>query len=256
MLLPIDEMRSEFSSVESLEIPVERKVLVIEDQKDIADLIAMHIRDLGHRVECVHDGIRGLEAARETGLALIILDVMLPGRDGLEIVRTLRMERVNTPVLMLTARSGEIDRVLGLELGADDYLTKPFSIPELQARVKAILRRLDMQQPSAEKSADLDHLEIGALVIDCNSREVKLADRALPLTTKEFDLLLHFARHPGRVFTRMQLLDAVWSTTFEGYEHNVNTHINRLRAKLEADPANPRYVLTVRGVGYRFADGG
>ncbi len=129
---------------------MDRKVLVIEDQKDIADLIAMHIRDLGHRVECVHDGIRGLEAARDPEFALIVLDVMLPGRDGLEIVRTLRIERVNTPVLMLTARSGEIDRVLGLELGADDYLTKPFSIPELQARVKAILRRQDMQQPTAK----------------------------------------------------------------------------------------------------------
>ncbi len=255
MLSMMEEIRTDHSP-DALEGElVERKVLVIEDQKDIAELIAMHIRDLGHRVECVHDGLRGLEAARDPDLAMIVLDVMLPGRDGLEIVRTLRMERVNTPVLMLTARSGEIDRVLGLELGADDYLTKPFSIPELQARVKAILRRLDMQQPVADKPADTARLLFGALSIDCASREVRLANRALALTTKEFDLLLHFARHPGRVFTRMQLLDAVWSTTFEGYEHNVNTHINRLRAKLEADPANPRYVLTVRGVGYRFADG-
>ena len=234
---------------------LERKVLVVEDQKDIADLIAMHIRDLGHRVDCVHDGIKGLIAARDERYELIVLDVMLPGRDGLEIVRTLRMERINTPILMLTARSSEIDRVLGLELGADDYLTKPFSIPELQARVKAMLRRKDMQQPSAPSADAGQRIEAADLVIDCASREVKLAGKALPLTTKEFDLLLHFARHPGRVFTRMQLLDAVWSTTFEGYEHNVNTHINRLRAKLESDPANPRYVLTVRGVGYRFFDG-
>ena len=255
MLSMIEEKRADRSLAASTEETVDRKVLVIEDQKDIADLIAMHIRDLGHRVDCVHDGIAGLEAARDPELALIVLDVMLPGRDGLEIVRTLRMERVNTPVLMLTARSGEIDRVLGLELGADDYLTKPFSIPELQARVKAILRRLDMQQSIAEKPPDSERLAIGGLSIDCASREVRLANRALALTSKEFDLLLHFARHPGRVFTRMQLLDAVWSTTFEGYEHNVNTHINRLRAKLETDPANPRYVLTVRGVGYRFADG-
>jgi DNA-binding response OmpR family regulator len=154
---------------------------------------------------------------------------------------------------MLTARSSELDRVLGLELGADDYLTKPFSIPELQARVKAMLRRVDMQAPAAAASS-AERIEIGDLVIDCSSREVRLRGTPIALTAKEFDLLAHFARHPGRAFTRMELLDAVWGTTFEGYEHTVNTHINRLRAKIEADPANPRHVLTVRGVGYRFMD--
>jgi DNA-binding response OmpR family regulator len=163
------------------------------------------------------------------------------------------MDRVDTPVLMLTARSGEIDRVLGLELGADDYLTKPFSIPELQARVKAILRRSD-RQAATPASDEAEKLAFTDLTIDSASREVRLAQRPVPLTAKEFDLLLHFARNPGRAFTRMQLLDAVWGTTFEGYEHNVNTHINRLRSKIETDPANPRYVLTVRGVGYRFTD--
>ena len=167
-------------------------------------------------------------------------------------VRTLRMERTATPVLMLTARSTEIDRVLGLELGADDYLTKPFSIPELQARVKAMLRRRDMARQPTEPS--IERITAGNLVIDCASRDVKLDGRSLPLTSKEFDLLAHLGRHPGRVFTRVQLLDAVWGTTYEGYEHNVNTHINRLRSKLETDPANPRYVLTVRGVGYRFTE--
>ncbi len=233
---------------------VERKVLVVEDQKDIADLIAMHVRDLGHRVDCVHDGNAGFEAARSGRYDLVVLDVMLPGRDGLDVVRALRMERITTPVLMLTARSTELDRVLGLELGADDYLTKPFSIPELQARIKAILRRLDMASPAAASAPEAVRITAGELTIDPASREVRLGGRSVSLTSKEFDLLLHFARHPGRVFTRMQLLDAVWSTTFEGYEHNVNTHINRLRGKIEIDPANPRYVLTVRGVGYRFND--
>ena len=232
---------------------MERHILVVEDQKDIADLIAMHLRDLGHAVECVHDGGKGYEAARTGRYDLIVLDVMLPVRDGLDVVRSLRMDRVDTPVLMLTARSGEIDRVLGLELGADDYLTKPFSIPELQARVKAILRRSD-RQAATPASDEAEKLAFTDLTIDSASREVRLAQRPVPLTAKEFDLLLHFARNPGRAFTRMQLLDAVWGTTFEGYEHNVNTHINRLRSKIETDPANPRYVLTVRGVGYRFTD--
>jgi DNA-binding response OmpR family regulator len=235
---------------------MDRHILVVEDQKDIADLIAMHLRDLGHAVDCVHDGGKGYEAARTGRYDLIVLDVMLPVRDGLDVVRALRMDRIDTPVLMLTARSSEIDRVLGLELGADDYLTKPFSIPELQARVKAILRRSDRQAGHRLPATKIrrswppggpdDRLR--------QPRGPPRAQRPVPLTAKEFDLLLHFARNPGRAFTRMQLLDAVWGTTFEGYEHNVNTHINRLRSKIETDPANPRYVLTVRGVGYRFTD--
>lgn len=231
---------------------MEHRILVVEDQKDIAELIAMHLRDLGHRVDLVHDGNAGLKAAQSGEYAMMVLDVMLPGRDGLEVVKTLRMERNATPVLMLTARSTELDRVLGLELGADDYLTKPFSIPELQARVKAMLRRRDMARQPAQ--LEDERIVAGDLAIDCASRDVRLGGRSLNLTSKEFDLLAHLARHPGRVFTRVQLLDAVWGTTYEGYEHNVNTHINRLRAKVELDPANPRYVLTVRGVGYRFTE--
>jgi len=233
---------------------MDRKILVVEDQRDIADLIAMHLRDLGHQVDCVADGGKGLDAARTGRYDLMVLDVMLPVRDGLEVLRALRLDRIETPVLMLTARSSEIDRVLGLELGADDYLTKPFSIPELQARVKAILRRIDRQAAADVEEQRDERIVVEDLEIDTASREVKLRGRPVPLTAKEFELLLHFARHPGRAFTRMQLLDAVWGTTFEGYEHNVNTHINRLRGKIEADPANPRYVLTVRGVGYRFTD--
>jgi DNA-binding response OmpR family regulator len=237
------------------ESALERKILVVEDQKDIAELISMHVRDLGHQVVCVHDGNRGYEEAASGQYDAILLDVMLPGRDGLDIVRNLRMNRINVPVLMLTARSSEIDRVLGLELGADDYLTKPFSIPELQARVKALLRRAELKAaPEPAAPATADRISVKAMTIDTLSREVTLSGEAISLTSKEFDLLLYFAQHPGRVFTRMQLLDAVWSTQFEGYEHNVNTHINRLRNKIEPDPANPTYVLTVRGVGYRFID--
>jgi len=232
---------------------MEKNVLVVEDQQDIADLIAMHVSDLGHRVECIADGQAGFEAARSGRYDLIVLDVMLPGRDGMDIVRSLRMDRNTVPVLMLTARTGEIDRVLGLELGADDYMSKPFSVPELQARVKALLRRSEINS-QAEPNADEERLTIADLTIDPVSREAKLANEPVSLTAKEFDLLLYFARHPGRAFTRMQLLDAVWGTTFEGYEHNVNTHINRLRSKIEADPAKPTYVLTVRGVGYRFTE--
>ncbi len=231
---------------------MERRILVVEDQQDIAELIAMHLRDLGYAVDCVHDGNKGYESAGSGEYDLIVLDVMLPGRDGLDVVRALRIDRVQTPVLMLTARSGEIDRVLGLELGADDYLTKPFSIPELQARVKAILRRAERSAAASQDAPE--RLQVGDLAIDTGSREVVLGKRPVPLTAKEFDLLVHFARNPGRAFTRMQLLDAVWGTSFEGYEHNVNTHINRLRSKIETDASNPRFVLTVRGVGYRFTD--
>ncbi|MGE0311128.1 MAG: winged helix-turn-helix domain-containing protein [Lautropia sp.] len=228
---------------------MEQRILVIEDQKDIAELVAMHVRDLGHRVDIVHDGAEGLERARRGEHALVVLDVMLPGLDGMSIVRELRMHRQQVPVLMLTARSSEIDRVLGLELGADDYLTKPFSIPELQARIKALLRRAEIREQAPEAAAE--RLVLGAMTIDTAAREVRIDDVPVALTAREFDLLLHLARHPGRVFSRMQLLDAVWGTTFEGYEHNVNTHINRLRAKIEKDPAAPVYVLTVRGAGYR-----
>lgn len=232
---------------------MEKRILVVEDQQDIAELIAMHVTDLGHQVSQVNDGPAGLDAARSGQYDLVVLDVMLPGMDGMEIIRTLRMEQMKTPVLMLTARAGEIDRVLGLELGADDYLSKPFSVPELQARVKALLRRADMSTSEPAETA-AEKLQFEELKIDTNSREVQLDGQRVALTAREFDLLLYFARHPGRAFTRLQLLDAVWGTQFEGYEHNVNTHINRLRSKIEQDPSRPRFVLTVRGVGYRFAD--
>jgi DNA-binding response OmpR family regulator len=178
---------------------------------------------------------------------------MLPGMDGIEVCRRIRERPPYVPIVMLTSRSSETDRVVGLEVGADDYVTKPFSIRELLARVKAIFRRVEQTGSDAQAAG---RIEAGGLVIDPERRAVTLDGRAVELTAKEFDLLLYFAARPGRVFTRSQLLDAVWGYGHDGYEHTVNSHINRLRAKIEADPARPRYVLTVWGVGYKFAEGG
>jgi DNA-binding response OmpR family regulator len=178
---------------------------------------------------------------------------MLPGVDGLEICRRLRNRGGYTPILMLTSKSSELDRVLGLEMGADDYVTKPFSIRELLARVKAIFRRVE-ELKSEKKKGPPALIKSGELAVDVQKRHVTMKGKTVELTAKEFDLLCHFARHPGRVFTRSQLLDSVWGYGHDGYEHTVNSHINRLRAKIEDNPAQPKYVLTVWGVGYKFTD--
>jgi DNA-binding response OmpR family regulator len=229
-----------------------RRILVIEDDRDIAHLVELHLKDLGAEVTLAHDGGVGLEIAQRRPFDLVILDLMLPGIDGLEICRKLRARTNYTPILMLTARSADLDRIVGLEMGADDYLTKPFNIRELIARVKALLRRVDaLTKPEAPQSAILD---FGELVVDVEKRKVTLRGEPIDLTAKEFDLLLQFARYPGRVYTRAQLLDLVWGYGHDGYEHTVNSHINRLRSKLEKDHAKPAYILTVWGVGYKFAD--
>ncbi len=234
---------------------LKRQALVIEDNAEIAQLIRLHLEDLGLIVQWEADGIAGFEHAQTGSFDLIVLDLMLPGMGGLDVLRKLRADsRGYTPILMLTAKASEIDRVVGLELGADDYLGKPFSIPELQARARALLRRAERMRLPSTTGATADVLQVDGLSVDLTRREVRLRGALITLTAKEFDLLLHFVQTPGRVHSRAQLLDAVWGTTLESYEHNVNTHINRLRAKIEADPANPHYILTVRGVGYRFAD--
>ena len=229
-----------------------RNVLVIEDQRDIARLIRLHLQDLSCNVTLRFDGESGLAEAETKAWDLIILDLMLPGLDGLEICRRLRARALYTPIMMVTAKATEIDRVLGLELGADDYLTKPFSVLELVARVKALFRRMEALADSSPASNKA--IRSGDLVINPEKREVTLEGRTINLTAKEFDLLLHFARNRGRVYSRLQLLDSVWGYGHDGYEHNVNCHINRLRAKIERNPAQPKYILTVRGVGYKFAD--
>ncbi len=230
-----------------------RKILVIEDDRDISHLVGLHLRDMGCEVAFASNGTTGLEQVLSKPYDLVILDLMLPGMDGLEICRRLRAQPNYTPILMLTAKSSELDRVLGLEVGADDYLTKPFSIRELLARVKALFRRVEALGSQTFQAVQKT-IRAGDLVIDTEKRKVLLHEKSIDLTAKEFDLLLQFAQHPGRVYTRSQLLDLVWGYGHEGYEHTVNSHINRLRSKIERDPAHPQYVLTVWGVGYKFAE--
>ncbi len=227
-----------------------RKILVVEDEHDIAELLALHLRDINCSVTLAPDGHEGMRQAFARQWDLVILDLRLPGPDGLSICRALRRESRYVPILMLTSKSSELDRVLGLELGADDYVTKPFSISELLARVKAIFRRVESLEKRLPGSPGA--LSIGSLRIDPGGRQVTIDDEPISLTAREFDLLLHFARHPGCVFSRAQLLDSVWGYGHDGYEHTVNSHINRLRAKIEADPARPELIVTVWGVGYKL----
>ncbi len=231
-----------------------RRVLLVEDDVHIADLLTLHLRD--ERFDVVHcaDGNEGLRRLAEGGWDALILDLMLPGVDGLEICRRARQMTRYTPIIITSARSSEVHRILGLELGADDYLAKPFSVLELVARVKALMRRVDALARNARMEAG--SLAIAGLFIDPIAREASLGGKLLDLTPREFDLLYFFARQPGKVFSRMDLLNAVWGYQHEGYEHTVNTHINRLRAKIEADPAQPTRILTVWGRGYKFATDG
>ncbi len=232
-----------------------RRILLIEDERDIAELVALHLSDLCDELVSAYDGYEGMRLAMSSNWDLIVLDLMLPGPDGLEICRAIRRDRPYQPVLMLTAKSSELDRVLGLETGADDYLTKPFSVLELVARVRALFRRIEnVRQLPQARNASSAIITVGHLRIDPARREVSRGDRRIDLTAREFDLLAFFARHPGRVFRRAELLDSVWGYGHEGYEHTVNSHINRLRAKIENDPSKPEMIVTVWGVGYKFAE--
>jgi DNA-binding response OmpR family regulator len=231
-----------------------RSILVIEDERDIAELIALHLSDLPAQVTLSHDGPSGLQLALQRPWDAIVLDIRLPGLNGLDLCREVRAQTSHVPILMLTARSGELDRVLGLELGADDYLTKPFSVLELQARVKALLRRSAVTAArTAEATAQKPSLvEQGRLTVDRVQRRAWLAEIEIVLTPREFDLLWHFIQHPGRVFTRTELLADVWGLGHDGYDHTVNSHINRLRTKLGDERAEAAFIHTVWGVGYRF----
>lgn len=230
-----------------------RTVLVIEDDKDIARLVELHLRDEGYSVTVMPDGNTGLQQALAKPFDIIILDLILPGMDGLEVCRRIRNRLDYTPILMLTAKSADVDRILGLELGADDYLTKPFNVREVLARVKALFRRVEALRTN-DSAAPQKPIRAGDLTIDPEKRKVSVRGKPVHLTAREFELLLVFSRHPGRAFTRAQLLDKVWGYSYQGYEHTVNSHINRLREKIERNPAKPRYILTVRGVGYQFVE--
>ena len=237
---------------------MEGSVLIIDDDREISDVVAMNLRDLGFKTERAHDGKAGLQKALAGAHSLIILDLMLPQLDGISVCRRIRERNPYTPILMLTARSEEMDRVLGLELGADEYITKPFSVRELMARVKALLRRVETDREAASGKAAGGQaggqVRVGEITIDFEKRKVTLAERTVELTVKEFDLLALFARNPGRTYSRTDLLNLVWGYQYDGYDHTVNSHINRLRSKIEEDPGQPRYLKTVWGIGYRFAE--
>jgi DNA-binding response OmpR family regulator len=232
------------------------KILIVEDEQTLQETLAYNLTRQGYEVETAGDGIKALEVARKAHPDLIILDIMLPGIDGFEVCRILRQE-MTTPVLILTARDDEIDRVVGLEVGADDYLTKPFSMRELLARVKAMLRRVRLMREefsaaSSELATPSQIMTFGNLVIDITRREVRLNDQIIPLKPKEYELLLFLAQHRGQVLSREFILERVWGWDYIGDSRTVDVHVRWLREKIEAQPAQPMRIVTVRGAGYRF----
>ncbi|MDO8377107.1 MAG: response regulator transcription factor [Aquabacterium sp.] len=224
-------------------------LLLVEDDDAIADALRLHLEQAGYRLHREADGLRAMAAIDRQRWDLVLLDLMLPGADGWDVCRHLRARHADVPVIMLSARSAEAHRVLGLELGADDYLAKPFSMLELVARVRALLRRIDQLRAQPAASAQL---RFGPWRLDTARRTLCRGDEPVPLTLREFDLLHFLVRHPGQAFGRSELLARVWGAGFDGYEHTVNSHINRLRSKVEADPREPLCIVTVWGVGYRF----
>ncbi len=228
-----------------------RRILVVEDDADIAELLRLNLADEGYDLVLAADGETGLAQLQSGRIDVVILDLMLPGINGLEVCRRIRSMPQYTPIVIISAKSTETHRILGLELGADDYVTKPFSVLEVIARVKALFRRVEALGRTARLESGL--LEMGRLSIDPVAREVHNDGVRVELTAREFDLLFFFARHPGQAFSRLDLLNKVWGYSHEGYEHTVNTHINRLRSKIERDPSHPAFIITVWGVGYKFA---
>jgi len=228
---------------------VAAKILIVEDDPNLLDTIEYNLKNEGYHVVTARDGARALDVARREKLDLIILDLMLPELSGLEVCRILRRE-TTVPILMLTAKTGEVDKVVGLEIGADDYMTKPFSMRELLARLGALLRRADMSRPVQSDLTEV--LKIGDLEIDTGRHQVTLRDSCLTLTAKEYDLLVFLARNKGFVFTRDQLLEKVWGYDYAGDTRTVDVHVSWLRQKIEADPSRPRTLITVRGTGYKL----
>ena len=226
-------------------------MLLVEDGNAIAGTLRLHLEGAGYRRHRESDGLQAIAAIDRKRWNLVLLDLMLPGADGWDVCRHLKARHADIPVIMLSARSAEAHRVLGLELGADDYLAKPFSMLEPVARVRALLRRVEQLRSAPSVTADV---RFGSFRLDTQRRELARDDVPIPLTLREFDLLHFLARHPGQAFSRGSLLQRVWGTGFDGYEHTVNSHINRLRSKIGDDPRNPQRIVTVWGVGYRFED--
>jgi len=231
-----------------------RKILVVEDDQDLVELLTIHLEAEGYELTLAADGETALRAYANGTWELVILDWMLPSLSGIDVLREIRSTDARTPILMLTARGEEADKVLGLELGCDDYLTKPFSFRELVARIKVLRRRIERAEELARIEAGDRILDIGPLKIDHSKRKVSRRGESIPLTVKEYDLLYTLASRPGRTYSRRQLLDIVWEQTSDVYEHTVNSHINRLRSKIEDQPNRPVLILTVWGIGYRFTD--
>ena len=228
------------------------RVLIIEDDPKIVDLVNIHLSDIGLEVQSAANGISGLEKAISHKYALIILDLMLPQMEGIEVCRRIKENDKFTPILMLTAKSEELDKVIGLEVGADDYITKPFGIREFVARVKSIIRRVDLENEKNQCPTNDSRLEFHNFIIDIEKHLVFRNNKPIELTAKEFEMLHLFAAHPGNTYSRERLLSLIWGYQYEGYEHTVSSHINRLRNKIENDPANPQFIKTLWGVGYRF----
>ncbi len=229
-----------------------RKALIVEDSHKVAQVVAIRLRELGFAPDIASSGVSGLQKALSGEHEFLILDLMLPDMDGLDICRQVRARGSKVPVLMISAKSEEDDRVSGLEVGADDYITKPFSVRELVARIQAVLRRVEMERLAPE--APPGQVRAGGLTIDIDKRMVEVDGKDIGLTAREFDLLVQLAGNPGRVYTRAQLLDLVWGYRHSHYEHTVSSHMNRLRSKIEAEPSDPKYILTIWGVGYKFND--
>lgn len=229
------------------------QLLLIEDDPDIVSLLLHHFREAGYGVTACSNGVAALQQLQGRAFDLIILDIMLPGADGFAVCRQLREQQVTAPVLMLTSRADEFDKVLALELGADDYVTKPFSIRELQARARALIRRTAQQQPAPVMAEEQD-IVVKVLRINKNSRKASINGQRLELTAKEFELLYLLASNRGKTFSRFELLEEVWGVSFSGYEHTVTSHINRLRLKIEPNINQPQYILTTWGTGYRFCE--
>ena len=229
-----------------------KQALVVEDNADLARLVQLHLNDISLKSDIANDGRTALKMFADGKYDMLVLDIMLPEIDGLEVCKRIRNVDKQIPILMLTSKSDEIDKVVGLEVGADDYLTKPFGVAELTARIKALLRRAT-NESDLHRMEDHGTIQNGSLEIDRARRQVRVEGHEVSLTLREFELLSHFVRHPGQVFTRIELLEQVWGYRNDVYQHTVNSHINRLRAKIELDPADPKFIVTVWGVGYKFS---